>query len=424
MPKNVWQYVAQVPRLARLGRRFVLQGGTQHNLAAVKAQVDYIKARVPDAAIYVHPHCGEAGAIGAALDTLGAVRRRGRSSFIGIDEAIALRCVARSDESTRCHLCANRCTRTFIDGHSPRVARVRFISGFSCYKGAVESKAGMLRAVEQRNRLRQEHVNLVEHEGRLAFCSDDCPEALPGAGTVIEHVRVKRNLLGRIRRVPTPRGFRRSSVDAARRRRTVYIGIPRALGLYGTAPLFLAYFRTLGIPADHIRVSPPTSEAMFSEGASYGSVDGCHPSKIVQAHFHYLLFTAHTRQPLDYVFLPAIVSLPTFLTDVLGTHACPVVAGAPCVVNAAFTKDVSFFAQRGIDFVHDVVSLAEPVYFRRQMFEMWGDRLGVTEDESDFAVDQGWKVLAQFDREMEKLGRQTLERVEAENKLALLVLQL
>ena len=48
LPKNVWQYVVGVPRMAALGRKFVLQGGTQYNLAAVKAQVDYINERVPE----------------------------------------------------------------------------------------------------------------------------------------------------------------------------------------------------------------------------------------------------------------------------------------------------------------------------------------------------------------------------------------
>ena len=56
LPKNVWQYVVQIPRMAELGKKFVLQGGTQHNLAALKAQVDYIKERVPGAEVYVHPH--------------------------------------------------------------------------------------------------------------------------------------------------------------------------------------------------------------------------------------------------------------------------------------------------------------------------------------------------------------------------------
>ena len=77
LPKNVWQYVVQIPRMAELGKKFVLQGGTQHNLAALKAQVDYIKARVPGAEVFVHPHTGEAGAIGAAMETRRVVMRKG-----------------------------------------------------------------------------------------------------------------------------------------------------------------------------------------------------------------------------------------------------------------------------------------------------------------------------------------------------------
>src|SRR5207342_1027048 len=101
LPKNVWQYVVQIPRLASLGRKFVLQGGTQYNLAAVKAQVDYIKERVPGAEVFVHPHTGEAGAIGAAMETRRVVMRKGSSTFIGIDAAINLQFKAVNDESTR-----------------------------------------------------------------------------------------------------------------------------------------------------------------------------------------------------------------------------------------------------------------------------------------------------------------------------------
>ncbi|MHC2180361.1 activator of 2-hydroxyglutaryl-CoA dehydratase [Paenibacillus sp. PvR052] len=58
--------------------------------AAVKAQVDYIKQRVPDAEIYVHPHPGEAGAIGATMETLRVVKRRGYSTFLLLDATIDL----------------------------------------------------------------------------------------------------------------------------------------------------------------------------------------------------------------------------------------------------------------------------------------------------------------------------------------------
>jgi hypothetical protein len=132
LPKNVWQYVVGVPRLAALGKRFVLQGGTQYNLAAVKAQVDYIKQRVPEGEVFVHPHSGEAGAIGAAMETLRVVKRRGSSTFIGLDAAIELKYESKNDESTKCTFCPNNCSRTFIDAFRPDGSTSRYISGFSC----------------------------------------------------------------------------------------------------------------------------------------------------------------------------------------------------------------------------------------------------------------------------------------------------
>ena len=54
---------------------FVLQGGTQRNLAAVKgASGLHPRTRVPDAKVVVHPHSAEAGAIGAAMETRRVVR--------------------------------------------------------------------------------------------------------------------------------------------------------------------------------------------------------------------------------------------------------------------------------------------------------------------------------------------------------------
>ncbi len=78
LPQNIWQYIVQIPRLSALGSKFVLQGGVQYNLAAVKAQVDYIGERAPEAAVHVHPHCGEAGAIGAALEARRVIARTPR----------------------------------------------------------------------------------------------------------------------------------------------------------------------------------------------------------------------------------------------------------------------------------------------------------------------------------------------------------
>jgi activator of 2-hydroxyglutaryl-CoA dehydratase/predicted nucleotide-binding protein (sugar kinase/HSP70/actin superfamily) len=133
LPRNVFLYVAKAPNLARLGTRFVLQGGTQRNLAAVKAQVDFIResfagqGREPE--ILLHAHCGEAGAIGAALEAARLWREGRRTSFIGLDEADRIQYRTWCGEETRCRFCQNACLRTFIDvwaaaGREAAAARV------------------------------------------------------------------------------------------------------------------------------------------------------------------------------------------------------------------------------------------------------------------------------------------------------------
>ena len=85
LPKNVFLYVASIPNLAALGTRFVLQGGTQNNLAVVKAEVDFIRnsfrATGKQPEIIVHEHCGESGAIGAAQESL-RLWRNGHQTYL------------------------------------------------------------------------------------------------------------------------------------------------------------------------------------------------------------------------------------------------------------------------------------------------------------------------------------------------------
>jgi activator of 2-hydroxyglutaryl-CoA dehydratase/predicted nucleotide-binding protein (sugar kinase/HSP70/actin superfamily) len=422
LPKNVWQYVVQIPRLAQLGTRFVLQGGTQYNLAAVKAQVDYINARVPGATVRVHPHPGEAGAIGAAMETLRVVRRRGSSTFIGLDAAIDLGFTTVNDESTTCHFCPNHCSRTFIDTKTPDGRTSRYISGFSCEKGTVESVEAVRLLERKRKALKTSYPNLVDYEARLAFRHFYTPAPIPSEGTVISDIEVKRTLLGGIRKKPVRRPINRSSADAIARRQRIRIGIPRVLNLYSSAPVWRTYFETLGLADTNIVFSDPTSEEMWAEGSRYGSIDPCYPSKVSQAHIHNLIFKKHAKQPLDFIFFPCITHMPTFVAGTQDSTSCPIVAGAPKVMRAAFTKEVDFFARAGIEYVDDAVTLQEPHYFARQMFETWGRRLGITEDESDHACREGMEALRVFDREMERRGLELLEKLEEEHKVGVLLL--
>jgi predicted nucleotide-binding protein (sugar kinase/HSP70/actin superfamily) len=102
--------------------------------------------------------------------------------------------------------------------------------------------------------------------------------------------------------------------------------------------------------------------------------------------------------------------------------ACPIVAGTPAVIRAAFTKEIDFFQRAGAEYVNTPVTLLERNYFKRQMFEAWGGRLQVTEDESDFAVDAGFEALRRFDAEMQRRGMELLEQLERENRVGLVLL--
>jgi activator of 2-hydroxyglutaryl-CoA dehydratase/predicted nucleotide-binding protein (sugar kinase/HSP70/actin superfamily) len=422
LPKNIWQYVVQIPRMAQLGKSFVLQGGTQYNLSVVKAQHDYIAERVPGAEIHVHPHPGEAGALGAALETKRLVERRGHSTFIGLEAAIALGYSTKNDESTICSFCPNHCHRTFIDTVKPDGGTSRYIAGFSCERGTVESQEALGELVRHRKKLKSCYPNLVDYEAKLAFKSFYKPETMPAQGEPFDDIEVKKTLLGKVVRRPVKRTFERSSADAAEKRKAIRVGIPKVLNLYSAAPMFRAYFEAVGITSRNVVFSDFTSEELWNAGNKYGSIDPCYPAKVAQSHIHNLLNDKHKERPLNYIFFPCITHLPTFLEGLPDSTSCPIVAGTPMVMRAAFTKEVDFFKRAGVEYVCPAVTLIEPNYFKQQMWEAWGARLGLTRDESDFACDQGFKAIDQFDAEMERRGLEVLEEIERDNKVALLML--
>jgi predicted nucleotide-binding protein (sugar kinase/HSP70/actin superfamily) len=358
------------------------------------------------------------------METLRVVKRKGTSSFIGIDATINLEYSTKNDEETVCHFCENECKRTFIDTKRPDGSTSRYIAGFSCEKGTVESKDAMLALVAERKKIAQAFPNLVDYESKKAFMHfyDAVPQ--PEDGSPVKDFEVRRGLLG-TRRVEITRPFRRSSKESWEARRRIRIGIPRVLNVYSTAPFFRTYLEALGIPKQNILFSDATTEEMWVEGGKYGSIDPCYPSKVAQAHIHNLLFHHHepeAKKPLRYVFFPILTHVNSFVADTMDNATCPIVAGAPDVMKAAFTKEVDFFATRGIEYLDPALSFVEPTLMARRLFETFGSRLGITEDENDHACREGWKALTIFENDVQEKGRAILDTVESEDRVAILMI--
>jgi predicted CoA-substrate-specific enzyme activase len=181
LPVNVWIYAGQLQNLRSVGRKFVLQGGTHRNQAVVKAQVDFITGKVPEADIVVHPYCGEAGAIGAALCVADWKARGQTSTFRGFATIAALTYQSITSAETVCKWCPINCTRTFIDVHLPGAkgrawSKVplaadweRVISGNSCPKGLVEDVNEMRQVKSKLEEVKREFPNVAEVVRKDAF---------------------------------------------------------------------------------------------------------------------------------------------------------------------------------------------------------------------------------------------------------------
>ena len=426
LPMNIWLYVAQMPNLARLGSRFVLQGGTQRNLAAVKAQVDFIRSHFRgtgvDPEIVVHSHCGVSGAIGAAMEAIRVRGDAGDSSFLGLDEAASVTYATITDARTRCTFCRNRCLRTFIDvrhrgairtsgngtGPDRKVPLVpgarRLIVGNACEKGSVEFADDMRTIRSQIRATTRATPNLVAEAAKTAFRSW-------GSGTVADPIP---------RISVTPARRRRARLAAARS--DLRIGIPRVLGMYTLAPLFRTYFESLGVKPGNVVFSDFTSPSLYREGAKRGAIDPCFPSKVAIPHVHDLLHRKHAQDPLDLIFFPMVDDLPSEMRCAMGHRTCPTITTTAEATRAAFTKEGDVFARNGVRFLNPFLNAGQPALFQRQMYQAFRDVLGVSEPENRRAIAAGMEAYRAFRKGLRTQAAEALVELECEARVGIVVL--
>ena len=505
LPKNVFLYVASIPNLASLGSRFVLQGGTQNNLAVVKAEVDFIKSsfrakgKVPE--IIVHEHCGESGAIGAAQEALRLWTNGKETTFIGLEAVANIRYRTTRNEDTRCYFCKNNCLRTFIDvdvtaGHNhdhdhssapalavaeaqpaqvvtqlPSLEQIQANlppaedHGSSCSTGSskgsfkakvepliqIQISPGSSKVVELPKPVdfqpRKTKVPLRVGEQRLiiATCEkgtvedladmkdikadiDKIKEANPNyvdiaARDVFRHRQV--DVVADA--VPSTKGmFISKSVKERaalmQKRQDFRVGIPRLLNTYTYAPLFNAYFASLGLKAENILYSDYTTPELYRAGASRGAIDPCYPSKIGIAHVYNLLATKHNKKPLHAIWFPMYDVLHTPLVNLTGSNACPTVTATPEVVKAAFLKESDIFGENGIVYIDPILNLQDKRICADQMMKAWGPVLGLSREENDRALEAGFKALLDCEAEIRRQARETLDQLEREDRIGIVML--
>ena len=428
LPKNVFLYVASIPNLAALGSRFVLQGGTQNNLAVVKAEVDFIRnsfratGKTPE--IIVHEHCGESGAIGAAQESLRLWRNGQQTTFIGLDAVRKIEYRTTRNEDTRCHFCKNDCLRTFIDIRTApkdeksfipiqKVTKVPLMHGeqrliiATCEKGTVEDINDMKGIKAGIDSIRAQHPNFVDVASKEVFRPTNAKsiaDPLPTKGWA---------------------GWKKGEKERRvlmESRKNLRIGIPRVLNIYTYAPLFNAYFESLGVQPENIIYSDYTSSELYRAGASRGAIDPCFPAKIGISHVYNLIQEKHRKKPLNAIFFPMYDVLHSPLVKLMGTNACPTVTATPETVKAAFTKENDVFAENNLKYVDPVLNFADRKLFAHQMLQALNPILGLSQEENDRAVEAGYQALKDYESGIRRRARQVLDQLEREDRIGIVML--
>jgi len=414
----------------------------------VKAQVDYIRQQFQGYGkgvdIILHEHCGEAGAMGAALEARRLWAEGKPTEFVGLDAVEGITYRTHADPRTVCAFCKNRCLRTFVDftipglevvsgpgAESPvprRPGEDRYIVS-GCEKGAVEDKKAV-RAV-------MDHLKQIEKGS-----PDLTAEAATGVWRPVGPTRVADPLparplswatgflgaragaaLSRLTRMPPTHlwGARRRRARILRREE-IRIGIPRVLTMYQNAPFFSAYFESLGVKPENLVYSRFTDDEMYREGTRRGAIDPCFPAKVVMAHIHDLIQKHLKRKPLDVIFLPMLDAHHSPFVNVPAANACSTVIATPQTARAMFIKERDVFAEHGIQYLYPILDLSNPGLLARQLLAAWEDILGLGQEENARAVDQGYTALRAWDRHIRGRGREVLEMLEREGRLGIVML--
>jgi predicted nucleotide-binding protein (sugar kinase/HSP70/actin superfamily) len=205
-------------------------------------------------------------------------------------------------------------------------------------------------------------------------------------------------------------------------RSKIRIGIPRVLNIYTYAPLFNAYFESLGVQPANIIYSDYTSGDLYRAGASRGAIDPCFPAKIGISHVYNLIQEKHRKKPLNAIFFPMYDVLHSPLVKLQGSNACPTVTATPETVKAAFTKENDVFGENNVKYIDPVLNFADRKLFAYQMLQAWQSVLGLCEEENERACEAGFKALKDYETNIRRRSRQVLDELEREDRIGIVML--
>jgi predicted nucleotide-binding protein (sugar kinase/HSP70/actin superfamily) len=225
-----------------------------------------------------------------------------------------------------------------------------------------------------------------------------------------------------IQMLPTWFAKKRSAAPAPKDRSQLRVGIPKVLNIWTTHQFWVGFLKALGVASENIVFSSDTSEEQGREfGKGRGTVDCCYPVKCISGHYGELIFGQ--KKKINILFSPMIHSLPSILHGhVVDTVTCTRVMAGPENIKAGFMKERDVFAENDIVYASPFVSLGDRDMVTEQLFSSLKDIFELDAEETERAVQAGFKALDNFTARARKHSRDILTWCAKNQKPCILVL--
>lgn len=212
--------------------------------------------------------------------------------------------------------------------------------------------------------------------------------------------------------------FKRKPSGLTELRRSLVVGIPKFLNVWGTHQFWIGFFKTLNI--GKIIFSHNTSENQYrTYGKGRITMDSCFPVKALAGHIGELI-----EQEINILFVPMIYSLPSFLREsVVDTISCPRVMMSVENIKAGFLRERDEFSERGIKFVSPFVPFGEPELLPKYLHESLKEAIpDLTIEETAYAIKEGFRRLENFEKSMRAKSLEIIRWCTQNDKPAVLIL--
>ncbi|HPL54310.1 MAG TPA: acyl-CoA dehydratase activase-related protein [Bacillota bacterium] len=190
--------------------------------------------------------------------------------------------------------------------------------------------------------------------------------------------------------------FRYRPLDISQARRGV-VGIPRVLNLYEDYPFWFTLFTEMGF---RVELSDRSSNKLYEKGIeTIPSESVCYPGKLVHGHIMNLI-----EKGIKFIFYPSITHEQQEQKDADNHYNCPIVVSYPEVIknNIDVLREKDILLLKPFLPFDDEDRLIDRLYVELKVFRI--SKMEIRE-----AVDEAYRELAAFKKDMQKAGENTLK---------------